>query len=133
MALAAGILAERNVALAETFTRLLYIFWFLHCGCLSLAVFFAGYRLINILGAHIKKFNTSGPRYVSVQTGIFKIRVVMSIISVCLMMFAIFLLLYGVLREMIIVNYVGSVVLGTIWNFLGAVATIGVEIAIIFK
>ncbi|GAA5803242.1 hypothetical protein HPULCUR_008719 [Helicostylum pulchrum] len=133
MSLAAGILAETNLPLAETFTRLLYIFWFFHCFSLSVTVFYSGYRLIRILGAHIKKFNPTGPRYVSVQTGIFKIRAVMSIIAICLMMFAIFLLVFGILREMIIVNKLGSIILGAIWNFLGAIATFGVEVAILFN
>ncbi|KAL0135879.1 hypothetical protein V8B55DRAFT_1369983 [Mucor lusitanicus] len=133
MSLAAGILAEKNLHLAQIFTRLLYIFWFVHCFSLSVAVFFSGYRLIRILSAHLQKFKTTGPRYVSVQTGIFKIRAVMSIITTCLMMFAVFLLIFGILREIIMVNVVGSVVLGAIWNFLGAVATLGVEIAIIFN
>ncbi|KAI7892991.1 uncharacterized protein EV154DRAFT_502938 [Mucor mucedo] len=133
MSLSAGILAETNLPLAETFTRLLYIFWFIHCFSLAVAVFFAAYRLTRILGEHLKKFNTTGPRYISVKTGIFKIRAVMTIITICLLMFAVFLLAYGVLRDMIIVNELGSVVLGGMWTYLGAVSTLGVEIAIIFN
>lgn len=133
MSLAAGILAESNMRLAQVFTRLLYIFWFIHCFSLSLAVFFSAHRLIRILGEHLNKFKTSGPRYVSVKTGIFKIRLVMTIITICLMMFAVFLLVFGILRDIIVINVVGSVTLGAIWNFLGAVATLGVEIAILFK
>jgi hypothetical protein len=133
MSLAAGIMASKNIPLAVLFTRLLYCFWFIHCFSLSVAVFFAGFRLTRILRAHLKKFNTSGPRYVSVQTGIFKIRAVMTIIVICLMMFAVFLLCWGILRNYIMVNTVGSIILGAIWNFLGAVCTFGVEIAIIFN
>lgn len=133
MSLAAGILAESNLRLAQTFTRLLYIFWFVHCLGLSIAVFFSGYRLIRILGEHLKKFNTSGPRYVSVKTGIFKIRAVMTIITSCLIMFAVFLLVFGILRETIIVNVAGSITLGAIWNLLGAVTAMSVQIAIVFK
>jgi hypothetical protein len=133
MSLAAGILAERDLRLAQIFTRLLYIFWFIHCTNLAVAVFFSGYRLIKILEAHVEKFNTTGPRYISVQTGIFKIRAVMSIICICLMMFAVFLLVFGVLREIIIVDAVGSVILGAIWSFLGAVSSISIQVAVIFK
>jgi hypothetical protein len=133
MSLGAGILARKNVALAETFTRVLYIFWFVHCSSLAMAVLFSGYRLIKILEDHIQKFNTSGPRYTSVKTGIYKIKAVMSIITICLLMFAAFLLLYGILRELIMVNVPGSLFLGAMWNFLGAVATFGVECAVIFK
>ena len=57
----------------------------------------------------------------------------MGIIAVCLMLFAIFLLMYGALRDMIMVNTPGSVFLGVIWNYLGSAATLCVEIAIIFK
>lgn len=133
MSLAAGILAERNLKLAQTFTQILYIFWFIHCFDLSIAVFFSGIRLIRILHEHLNKFKTTGPRYVSVKTGIFKIRAVMAIITTCLMMFAIFLLIFGILRKIIIVNLVGSIVLGAIWNLLGALTTLCVEFAIIFK
>ncbi|KAI8982451.1 hypothetical protein BDF20DRAFT_867039 [Mycotypha africana] len=133
MSLAAGILAERDLGLAQTFTRLLYIMWFIHCSGLSIAVFFSGYRLIRILEEHLEKFKATGPRYVSVKTGIFKIRLVMSIIVTCLLMFAVFLLVFGILRETIIIDTIGSIVLGGIWNFLGAVATLGVEFAIIFN
>jgi hypothetical protein len=98
-----------------------------------MAVLFSGYRLIKILEDHIQKFNTSGPRYTSVKTGIYKIKAVMSIITICLLMFAAFLLLYGILRELIMVNVPGSLFLGAMWNFLGAVATFGVECAVIFK
>ncbi|KAG1216582.1 hypothetical protein G6F35_009963 [Rhizopus arrhizus] len=134
MSLAAGIMAERNLGLAITFTRLLYVFWFIHCSSLGLAVLYSGVRLIRILEAHLKKFNTtSGSRYTSIKTGIFKIRTVMGIIVVCLWMFATFLLIYGILRNQIIVDKVGSIVLGAIWTYLGAVCTLGVVIAVLIN
>lgn len=134
ISLAAGILAESNLPLAIIFTRLLYVFWFIHCASMGIAVLYAGLRLTHILEGHLQKFNTTaGPRYISIKTGIFKIRSVMSIIVVCVWMFASFLLLYGILRPLIIVNKVGSIVLGTIWTYLGAVSTLGVVIAILIK
>ncbi|CEG65181.1 hypothetical protein RMATCC62417_02015 [Rhizopus microsporus] len=134
MSLAAGIMAERDLRLAVIFTRLLYVFWFIHCTSLGIAVLISGLRLIHILEEHLKKIrSTGGPRYTSIKTGIFKIRVVMGIIVVCVLMFATFLLLYGILRDLIIVNKAGSIVLGAIWNFLGAVSTLGVVIAILIN
>lgn len=62
-----------------------------------------------------------------------QIRAVMGIIVICLMMFAVFLLLYGALRDQIMVNVPGSIFLGVIWNFLGPLTTLFVEMAIIFK
>ena len=41
--------------------------------------------------------------------------------------------MYGALRDLIMVNTPGSIFLGAIWNYLGSVATLCVEIAIIFK
>ncbi|KAI9253201.1 hypothetical protein BY458DRAFT_535850 [Sporodiniella umbellata] len=132
--LAAGIMAERNLSLAVLFTRLLYVFWFIHCSSLGFAVLYSGVRLTRILEAHLKKFNTTaGPRYTSIKTGIFKIRSVMSIIVVCVWMFAVFLLLFGILRHRILISLAGSIVLGTMWNFLGAVCTLGVVIAILIN
>jgi hypothetical protein len=133
MSLAAGILAQKNLPVAEVLTRILYVFWFIHCGGLSITVSFSGIRLIRILNGHLEKFNTSGPRYASVKTGIFKIRTIMGISIICLSGFAVFLLVFGILREIIIVNKVGSIVLGVLWNFLGAVSTFCCELAILFK
>lgn len=41
--------------------------------------------------------------------------------------------MYGILRDEIMINPPGSIFLGTIWNFLGPVTTLCVEIAVIFK
>ena len=54
-------------------------------------------------------------------------------LAICLMMFAIFLLLFGILRELIVVNIYGSVILGAVWNFIGVVATTGVLVAVLIK
>jgi hypothetical protein len=131
--LAAGILGRSNLPLAETFIRLLYVFWFIHCFSLAMAVLFSGFRLVKVLETHMSKFNSSGPRYASVKAGIFKIKALLSIITIALFMFAVFLLLFGILRALILVNTPGSVFLGAVWNFLGPVATVIAECAIIFK
>lgn len=57
----------------------------------------------------------------------------MGILAVCLLMFALLLLMYGALRDQIMVNAPGSIFLGVVWNFLGPLTTLCVEIAIIFK
>ncbi|KAI8881062.1 hypothetical protein K501DRAFT_223763 [Backusella circina FSU 941] len=133
VALGAGALARTNVYAAEICTRLLYVFWFVHCFGLACAVLFSGSKLVRILNKHLEKFQTSGPRYTSVKTGIFKIRALMGLISVCLFMFAVFLLMFGVLRDKIMASLPGSLALSVIWNYLGPVTTIFVEAAIIFN
>ncbi|KAI7875348.1 hypothetical protein K492DRAFT_115096, partial [Lichtheimia hyalospora FSU 10163] len=132
VALVGGALARTNLYASEVCVRLLYVFWFIHCFSLSMAVLFSGIRLVRILNHHLTKFKSSGPRYASVKTGIFKIRAVMGIIVVCLLLFAIFLLMYGALRDKIMVNVPGSIFLGVIWNYLGPITTLCVEIAVIF-
>lgn len=56
-----------------------------------------------------------------------------AIIINCLMMFATFLLLYGILRDLIMVNVPGSVFLSVVWTYLGPLATAAVELAIFVK
>lgn len=73
-ALIAGAYAERDLYVAEIFTRILYVLWFIHCGSLALAVLFSGIRLVRILNRHLSKFQSAGPRYESVKTGIYKVR-----------------------------------------------------------
>ncbi|KAI8380884.1 uncharacterized protein BYT42DRAFT_612718 [Radiomyces spectabilis] len=131
--LAAGILDFSHYEIAVIFTRLLYIFWFIHCTGLAITVMWAGIRLINVLNQHLRKAGTSTSRYATLKTGIFKIRTVMSIIVVCLMLFAALLLAFGLLRTHILKSVAGSIFVGAVWNFLGPAATILVEIAIIFN
>ncbi|KAI9498120.1 hypothetical protein BDB00DRAFT_801223 [Zychaea mexicana] len=130
----AGAYADKNLWIAELFTRLLYGFWFYNNATISAAVFFAGYRLVRILKGHLSKFKeSSGPRYSAVKTGIFKIQAIVVIIIICLMTFATFLLLYGILRDQIMTSTAGSVFLGVVWQYLGPLATVFVEAAIIIN
>ncbi|KAI8334958.1 hypothetical protein BC941DRAFT_430781 [Chlamydoabsidia padenii] len=132
-ALVSGILAERNLHVAEIFVRILYVLWFYHCFSLACAVMLSGWRLVRILNRHLDKFQTTGPRGANIRAGIFKIRAVVMILSVCLLLFAAFLLLYGVLRNRIMTSTAGNLVLSGIWNWLAALTTLAVEGAILFS
>lgn len=72
--LVAGAYARSNLYVAEVLTRILYVLWFLHCFSLAMAVLFSGIRLVRILNRHLAKVQSSGPRYTSIKTGIFKVR-----------------------------------------------------------
>lgn len=128
-----GAFAYSNLYVAEVFARLLYGFWFLHDASLSGAVLFAGWRLVRILNSHLARFGKDNARYQAIKTGIFKIKMLVGIIIVCLMSFASFLLLYGILRDRIMTSTVGSVILAVIWTYLGPMTTVFVEAAIIIK
>ncbi|CAO3590962.1 unnamed protein product [Absidia cylindrospora] len=131
--LATGILAEKNLYVAEVFVHLLYALWFVHCFSLACAVMLSGWRLVRILNSHLKQFPTSGPRAISIKGGIFKIRAVVIIISFCLMSFASFLLLYGILRDRIMTSTVGNLILSAIWNWNAPLCTMAVEGALLFN
>ncbi|CAO3597025.1 unnamed protein product [Absidia cylindrospora] len=117
--------------MAETFTNLLYGFWFMHCFTLSLTVLFAGVRLIRILNCHLSRFPPTGERYKSIRVGIFKIQALMSIIALCLAGYAVFLLVYACIRDQVTQNSAGSIAMATIWNFWAPAATLLGEIALI--
>ncbi|KAI8877238.1 hypothetical protein K501DRAFT_198625, partial [Backusella circina FSU 941] len=129
----AGVLATSNIKAADIFTKLLYVFWFLHCGSLATSVVYCGSRLIQTLSDHLKKFNATGERHAKIKTGIFKIRSMVIIISIALYSFALFLIFYGILRDLVMKNYVGSIFLCTVWNLLGPIATLGAALTIIFN
>ncbi|CDS03000.1 hypothetical protein LRAMOSA00402 [Lichtheimia ramosa] len=131
VALVGGAMADTNLYAAEICVRILYVLWFIHCFSLGIAVLLSGIKLVRILNVHLAKIQASGPRYTAVKTGIFKIRAVMGIIVTCLLMFAIFLLMYGALRPYIMINPPGSIFLGVIWNYLGPLTTLFCEIAVI--
>ncbi|CAO3586974.1 unnamed protein product [Absidia cylindrospora] len=131
--LATGILADKNLYVAEIFVHLLYVLWFIHCSSLACAVMFSGWRLIRILNRHLAKFQPSNARSANIRAGIFKIRAIVVIIGICLMSFACFLLIYGGARDQIMTSTVGSLILSGIWNFLGPLTTLAVEAAILFN
>lgn len=71
--LISGAYARTNLYIAEVFVHVLYVLWFIHCASLAAAVLFSGIRLVRILNRHLAKIQSSGPRYASVRTGIFKV------------------------------------------------------------
>jgi hypothetical protein len=134
--IAAGLLAEHDLFKAEVFTRVLYGLWFWHCGSLACAVLYAGIRLLALLTAHLKKFKSSssgGDQKRRVRAGMIKIRILVTVIFLALAGFAVFLLLYGILRDQIIRSVPGSYVLCIVWNFLGPVASLVACLAVLSK
>ncbi|GAB5587732.1 hypothetical protein Unana1_02632 [Umbelopsis nana] len=128
--IAGAMLEAGNDKLAVIFIRLLYIFWFLEDSVLTLAVVWAGTRLIKVLNRHLFQFRVTGERYTSIKGGILKIKLVIIIAAFGLSGFAAFLLLYGILRNIIMTSTVGSGILGGIWTWLGAFMCISCEAAV---
>ncbi|KAG2176232.1 hypothetical protein INT43_005466 [Umbelopsis isabellina] len=131
--IAGAMLNAGNDKVAEIFIRLLYIFWFLEDSVLTLAVVWAGSRLISVLNRHLYQFRVTGDRYTSIKGGIMKIKLIIVIAAIGLSGFAAFLLLYGILRPMIMTSTVGSAVLGGIWTWLGAFMCISCEAAVAIR
>lgn len=57
----------------------------------------------------------------------------MGTIALCLMLFAVQCILYGILRYQILTSTPGSIVLSIFWTYLGPAACFCVEVAVIFK
>jgi hypothetical protein len=132
-ALAAGLLARSHLHTAEILTQVLYILWFFHCTLLSATVFIAGIRLSKLLNEHLSRYDTTGPRYITIKKSIIKIHFVITIIVGCIMSYGVFCLIYGIMRREILQNYTSNIAYGAIWNLLGVVSTIGVEFTILIK
>ncbi|CAM0138053.1 unnamed protein product [Umbelopsis sp. WA50703] len=128
--IAGAMLDAGNERLALIFIRLLYVCWFLEDSVLTLSVVWAGSRLIAVLHRHLYQFRVTGERYTSIKGGILKIKLIIVIAAIGLSGFASFLLLYGILRNLIMTSTVGSAVLGGIWTWLGAFMCISCEAAV---
>ncbi|KAI8096317.1 uncharacterized protein BX664DRAFT_346387 [Halteromyces radiatus] len=116
---------------AEIFVRLLYLFWFIHCGSLAIAVLYTGIRLLRVLNDHLKKFKPGVLQRQKIQAGALKIQILVALIFLAVGGFAIFLLLYGILRDQIMQSVPGSYALCVLWNFLAPLASVLICLAII--
>ncbi|KAI9498117.1 hypothetical protein BDB00DRAFT_499450 [Zychaea mexicana] len=129
LTLAAGSIVHDDQQTAELLIRVSYCIWFIWTGGLGTAVLFAGDRLVRILRSHHKKLR-QGSDDTAVKAGILKIQVAVAAFSICLWSFALVLLLYGILRNQIMENTIGSIFLGTAWNQFAGVTILIVEISI---
>ncbi|KAI7858371.1 hypothetical protein BDC45DRAFT_498198 [Circinella umbellata] len=126
----AGALAESNLPLAEVFVRLTYIAWSFWTSVIGTAVFFTGIRLVRILRAYHKQ-SRSNRNHAAVQAGIYKIYFMIGLFSICLWGFAIFLLLYSILRNQIMSNTAASIFLSVLWQYLGGITSLGLYISVL--
>ncbi|KAI8879797.1 hypothetical protein K501DRAFT_192749 [Backusella circina FSU 941] len=133
LAVGAGIMARSNIKAAEIFVQVNYIVWFVLTASVAFSVLYCGSRLLKTLKSHIKRFNTSNERYLNIKNGIFKIRVMMGLIVFCLLAFSVSVFVYGILRNTVIKNYIGSVILCVSWNMLGPLTVVFIQVSIIFK
>ncbi|KAI8138692.1 hypothetical protein BJV82DRAFT_286508 [Fennellomyces sp. T-0311] len=130
LTIAAGALAERNLFAAEILVRVNYTAWFLWTGAFGAAVLYAALRLVSILKEHHKGSRHS-QSYAAVEAGIYKIQSMAFIFTVSLWCFALFLLLFGILRDQIMRNKVVSIILGIFWTQLAQLSTLCVQILIL--
>lgn len=54
-------------------------------------------------------------------------------IAICLGLFALLCIVYGVIRDTILVNKTGNIFLSVVWTYLGGVASLTVMVAVILK
>ncbi|KAI9245207.1 hypothetical protein BDA99DRAFT_528255 [Phascolomyces articulosus] len=132
MTIAAGVMIDKDSYTAELLIRINYGIWFLWTGGVGNAVFFAGVRLVRILKSHHRKLR-QGSNDAAVKAGIMKIQVAIAGFAICLWIFALVLLLYGSLRDLIMRNTVGSIFLGVGWSLTASITVLVMELSIIFS
>ena len=130
--IAAGSNINSDQHLAETLTRINYGIWFIWTGGISTAVLLAGIRLVRILKSHHRKLR-QGSSDDAVRAGIFKIQVAIAAFTTCLWIFALVLLLYGCLRDLIMENTAGSIILGAGWTLTASITILVIQMSILFR
>ncbi|KAG2224296.1 hypothetical protein INT45_012864 [Circinella minor] len=130
--IAAGSTIDSDQHVAEILTRINYGIWFIWTAGIGTAVLLAGIRLVRILRIHHRKLR-QGSTDDAVRAGIFKIQVAIAAFTLCLYFFSFVLLLYGILRDLIMENTTGSIVLGAGWSLTAGITVLVVQISIIFS
>ncbi|KAG2224295.1 hypothetical protein INT45_012863 [Circinella minor] len=126
----AGVLAESSVSTARALAHIHYAAWTVECGGLGGAVLYAGIRLVRILQGHHNNFKRRG-HYAAVQSGIFKIQMIVAAFVIAVWGFAVICLFYFALRIQIINNTIGSLFMGALWWNLAGVTIIFAQIVVI--
>ena len=118
--------------LAETLIRINYGIWFIWTAGIGAAVLLAGIRLVRILKSHHRKLR-QGSSDNAVRAGIFKIQVAIAAFTTCLWIFALLLLLYGCLRDLIMKNTVASIILGVGWTLTASITILVIQTSVLFR
>ena len=104
----------------------------MECGGLGAAVLYAGVRLVRILKGHHNNFKRRG-HYAAVQSGIFKIQLIVAAYVLAVWGFAVICLLYFTLREEIINNVAGSLIMASMWWNIAGVTIIFAQIVVVIR
>ncbi|CDH58750.1 hypothetical protein RO3G_00644 [Lichtheimia corymbifera JMRC:FSU:9682] len=113
----AGVFADTHVRTATILIRLLYFVWFVECT--------ENHRkLKNIVAAQ---------HMTAIRAGVAKIRAQVIILSVALALFAIALILEGVLRSKIMSHTIGNVAISVPWMYIGSLTTFAFLFAILIS
>ncbi|KAI9245208.1 hypothetical protein BDA99DRAFT_565941 [Phascolomyces articulosus] len=133
MTIVAGTIVYKDQYTAELLIRINYGIWFLWTGGIGSAIFFAGIHLVHILKSHHRKFRPGGSNDAAVKAGIFRIQMAASAPAIALWIFALVLLLYGLLRDLIIENTVASVIVGFGWTLGAGIINVIMQIVHVFS
>ena len=118
--------------MAEIIMSINYGLWALWTGGTGTIIFLAGVRLVRILKTHHRR-NRHSSNYADIKAGIFKIRMMASILAICLWSFGALLLMYAIFRYEIMRTTPASILIGVLWNFMAVITTIFAFLLIIFE
>ncbi|RCH89654.1 hypothetical protein CU097_002904 [Rhizopus azygosporus] len=130
---AAAIYAEKKEFLKfRIFTSILYYLWTIYCLVLAASTLYFGLGLLYILKFHLK--NQAGQHesvIAKVKHAMFKVKMILYNIIICLVVFAVIKCLYGTFRQEILKNKTYSLLMAAFWTFDGTIASAFVVIILL--
>ncbi|KAL0093193.1 hypothetical protein F4703DRAFT_1749625 [Phycomyces blakesleeanus] len=127
-----GIYAHRGeIDVAYIFTRALHLTWGIYCFCIFVILFSSGYLLLRVLKRHRATRIRNGSDISVIDTGIIKVKIIVTAGGLATVIFTFFSFMYGIFRNTITMNPVLSTGTCVIWMIDVPLVTLLIEIAIL--
>ncbi|CAO3642006.1 unnamed protein product [Cunninghamella echinulata] len=100
VSITAGVYEQNgNTEMAIIYTRLLYYIWTVYCGLLAIILIICGTQLTRLLQQNLKLQQGYPTNTNKIKAGMFKIKLVTVVGSICLALFSILVLIYAIFRK----------------------------------
>ena len=133
MFIAAGFKAASDIRQAEILIAVANATWVATTLYLSAAIMFSAIRLVRVLKKHHRKNRQSRNRNEDVKVGILKIQIIAAVFVVSLWTYTAMVLAWVITRKAILLNTVGSIVLGVPYLLLAGFTAMAPQILLIIK
>ncbi|KAI9309227.1 hypothetical protein BJ944DRAFT_284774 [Cunninghamella echinulata] len=100
VSITAGVYEQNgNTEMAILYTRLLYYIWTVYCGLLAIILITCGTQLTRLLQQNLKLQQGYPTNITKIKAGMFKIKLVTIVGTICLALFSILVLIYALFRK----------------------------------